>query len=137
NASMLKLQHFQKFCDQFEDKIMDLKNRSALGGADFLSVVIMQSELRKDLDELQELRDKFVGIGRMNSVMSGLEASEQADGGADDLISAITLLAVQIGRKHGKEVRVEATGFSTGALPDDKRRIVKDVLIQLARNSMT
>jgi two-component system chemotaxis sensor kinase CheA len=136
NASMLKLQHFQKFCDQFEDKIMDLKNRSALGGDDFLSVVIMQSELRQDLDELQELRDKFVGMGRMSSVMSGFATPGKADAGEDDLIGGITSLAVQIGQKHGKEVHVDATGFSTGALPDDKRRIVKDVLIQLARNSM-
>jgi two-component system, chemotaxis family, sensor kinase CheA len=138
NAAMLKLQHFQKVCEQFEDKIMDLKNRSALGGDDFLSVVIAQSELRQDLDELQELRDKFAGIGRMNSVMSGFAPSGQApEGGADDLISAITSLAVQIGRRQSKEVRVDAAGFSTGELPDDKRRIVKDVLIQLARNSMT
>jgi len=136
NAAMLKLQHFQKFCDEFETKIMDLKNRSALGGDDFLSVVIAQSELRQDLDELQELRDKFVGLGRMSSVMSGFTTPGQADGGGDDLISAITSLAVQIGQKHGKEVRVDAAGFTTGDLPDDKRRLVKDVLIQLARNSM-
>jgi signal transduction histidine kinase len=137
NAAMLKLQYFQKFCDQFEDKILDLKNRSALGGDDFLSVVIAQSELRQDLDELQELRDKFVGAGRMNAVMSGFVPTTQAEEGGDDLVSGISSLAVQIGQKLGKEVRIDAAGFSASDLPDDKRRIVKDVLIQLARNSMT
>ena len=137
NASMLKLQYFQKFCDQFEDKILDLKNRSALGGDDFLSVVIAQSELRQDLDELQELRDKFVGAGRLSSLMSGFTSGAQAEAGGDDVVSGISSLAEQIGLKHGKEVRIDASGFITDDLPDDKRRVVKDVLIQLVRNSMT
>jgi two-component system, chemotaxis family, sensor kinase CheA len=136
NAAMLKFEYFQKFCDQFEGKILDLKNRSALGGDDFLSVVIAQAALRQDLDELQELRDKFVGTGRLNSLMTGF-APTAPTGDGDELLAGISALAVQVGFKHGKEVRMETTGFDTRGLPDEKRRIVKDVLIQLTRNSMT
>jgi signal transduction histidine kinase len=130
------LQYFQKICDQFEARIVDLKNRSALGGDDFLSVVIAQSELRQDLDELQELREKFVGVGRLSALMPELAASSEA-GGNDDMVASIGSLSMQVGMKYGKEARIDAAGFDTRGLPDQKRRIVKDVLIQLTRNSMT
>jgi two-component system chemotaxis sensor kinase CheA len=137
NAAMLRLQYFQKICDQFEARIVDLKNRSALGGDDFLSVVIAQSELRQDLDELQELREKFVGVGKLSSLMPELAAAHPEIGGPiDDLVGSISSLASQVGMKQGKEVRVDAAGFDSRVLPDEKRRIVKDVLIQLTRNSM-
>jgi signal transduction histidine kinase len=136
NAAMLKLEYFQKFCDQFEGKILDLKSRSALGGDDFLSVVIAESELRQDLDELQELRDKFVGAGRLGALMAGF-APAAPTGDGDELLAGISSLAAQVGLKYGKEVRIDALGFDTRELPDDRRRIVKDVLIQLTRNSMT
>ncbi|HEY0798134.1 MAG TPA: ATP-binding protein, partial [Candidatus Baltobacteraceae bacterium] len=138
NAAMLRLQYFTKICDQFEARIVDLKNRSALGGDDFLSVVIAQSELRQDLDELQELREKFVGVGKLSSLMPELAAAAEAHAsGNDEIVASIGGLAMQIGMKGSKEVRVDAAGFDTRTLPDEKRRIVKDVLIQLTRNSMT
>jgi len=136
NAAMLRLQYFQKICDQFEARIVDLKNRSALGGDDFLSVVIAQSELRQDLDELQELREKFVGVGKLSSLMPELAAAHDPTGATDDLVASIGALAMQVGMKQGKEVRIDAAGFDSRVLPDEKRRVVKDVLIQLTRNSM-
>jgi len=164
NAALLKLDYFKRMADVFETKIVDLKNRSAIGGDDFLSIVILQSELRTDLDELQELRSKFANVslqafraansasnGNGNGGTNGNGAARpsadtvgavsiavaEAPRDADDLIESIGKLASSIGEKHGKQVRVDGKGFDSRVLPTDRRRMIKDVLIQLVRNSMT
>jgi two-component system chemotaxis sensor kinase CheA len=61
-------------------------------------------------------------------------ANKAADSG--DLVGSISNFAIQIGDRLRKEVRVEAAGFDTTGLSDDIQRTIKDVLIQLTRNSM-
>lgn len=133
-AAMLELAYFEKTCDIFEGKIVQLRERSALGGDDFLSVVIAQSELRQDLDELQDLRERFVGLGRMTVAKPTSIASKSEP--AQDVAASIGQFANQLGDKLHKSVRVEASGFSTAELPDPLRRVVRDILVQLTRNSL-
>ncbi len=145
NAALLKLDYFVKTAEQFETKIAELKSRAALGGDDFLAVVISQSALRSDVEELQELRDKLIGM-RGNStapMATGILAVPARRGsslptfiGEDDLVGSIRSLADSIAGKLGKEVRVEAEAFDTRLVPDDRRRAIKDVLTQLTRNSL-
>jgi HPt (histidine-containing phosphotransfer) domain-containing protein len=144
NAMMLKLSYFQNICQEFESKIVSLRNRVALGGDDFLAIVISQSELSKDLDELQEVRQRFLGIGRggMTPEMAALSTNGAAPTNgaarpaADPLLTPLATLAGEMAKSNGKEVRVEAQGFDTHLLSDAMRRSVKDVLIQLTRNSL-
>jgi HPt (histidine-containing phosphotransfer) domain-containing protein len=144
NAMMLKLSYFQNICQEFESKIVSLRNRVALGGDDFLAIVISQSELSKDLDELQEVRQRFLGIGRggMTPEMAALSTNGApstngaARPAADPLLTPLATLAGEMAKSNGKEVRVEAQGFDTHLLSDAMRRSVKDVLIQLTRNSL-
>jgi signal transduction histidine kinase len=142
NAMMLKLSYFQNVCQEFESKIVSLRNRVALGGDDFLAVVIAQSELSKDLDELQEVRQRFLGIGRggMTPELAALSPNgapvNGARAAADTLLTPIATLAGDMAKANGKQVRVEAQGFDTRLLSDAMRRSVKDVLIQLTRNSI-
>lgn len=140
NAALLNLDYFQKTCDAFEQKIVELRNRPALGGDDFLSIVIAESDLRSDLAELQDLREKLTGIQR---AVAGPVAGAPAFAGVappkpnrDDVVEAISGLAQSLALKLGKDVRVRAAGFDTRALPPELRRTVKDVLIQLTRNSL-
>jgi len=134
NAAMLQLSYFIRVCDGFEGKIVQLRDRRALGGDDFLSIVMAQAELRQDLEELQELRERFVGLGRMPVAAREVLAHKAAEAG--DLIGSISSFASQIGDRLRKEVRVEAAGFDTDGLNDDVQRTIKDVLIQLTRNSL-
>jgi signal transduction histidine kinase len=138
NAAMLRLSHFQKVCDTFEAKIISLRDRRALSGDDFLSVVIAQSELRQDVEELQDLRERFVGSGKTVIAKEMLAASSGniPQGGAD-IIAGITSLSETIGERMGKSVTVDARGFSDDGLSDEMRRAVKDVLIQLTRNAVS
>lgn len=134
NAAMLELAYFEKTCDIFEGKIVQLRERSALGGDDFLSVVIAQSELRQDLDELQELRERFVGLGRATLAKPTSIAPKSEP--AADVAASIAQFAGQLAEKMHKNVRVDTSHFSTADLPDPLRRVVRDVLVQLTRNSL-
>jgi HPt (histidine-containing phosphotransfer) domain-containing protein/PAS domain-containing protein len=127
NASLLRLEHFERQAQEFEQKIMDLKHRSALGGDDFLAVVIALAEFRSDLDDLQSLRAKLVGIQK--SVASMEETG-------DPLVQSVTELAQTLSKKYGKPVKIDADGFDSRKLPGEQRLVVKDVLIQLTRNSL-
>jgi signal transduction histidine kinase len=134
NAAMLQLSYFIRVCDGFEGKIVQLRDRRALGGDDFLSIVMAQAELRQDIEELQELRERFVGLGRMPVAARDMLANKPVE--SSDLIGSISSFATQIGDRLRKEVRVESVGFDTDGLNDDVVRTIKDVLIQLTRNSL-
>jgi signal transduction histidine kinase len=143
NAAMLQLAYFTKICDAFEGKIVQLRDRRALGGDDFLSIVMAQAELRQDLEELQELRERFVGIGSTGKlppreVFAARMGAPGAAGAAapNDLVSNIDGFAREMAAKQGKDVRVVSDAFDTELLPDSVQRTIKDVVIQLTRNSV-
>jgi signal transduction histidine kinase len=129
NASLLQLDPFEKRLQEFEQKVIDLKYRSALGGDDFLTVVIALAEFRTDLDDLQALRVKLAGIRRNVEAA----ASPIAD---DDLVANVGELAASLAQKLEKSVKVDADGFDTRPLPAPLRLAIKDVLVQLTRNSI-
>jgi len=127
NASLLRLEFFENEAQRFEQRIIDLKHRPALGGDDFLNLVIGLADFRADLDALQSLRVKLSSIQRTAQ-------SRQEIG--DELVASIEDLAKSLAKKLGKEVQVEAEGFDSRKLPQPLRLVVKDALIQLTRNSL-
>lgn len=131
NAQMMNLPYFVTACQQFEATIVLLRNRSALGGDDFLTIAVEQSNLSKDVAELQEVRQRFVG---MKSLATALPVAERAPG--DEMLDAIVELAKSIAAVSGKVVDVELVNFDTGVLDQERRRALRDMLIQLVRNSV-
>jgi HPt (histidine-containing phosphotransfer) domain-containing protein len=136
NASMLQLTYFMKVCDGFESKIVQLRDRRALGGDDFLSIVMAQAELRQDLEELQELRERFVGLGHATRLPERNAPAAARTAQQSELVAQIASFTAQMAGAVGKEVHVTSDGFSTDGLPDSVQRTIKDVVIQLARNSV-
>lgn len=132
NAALLKLTYFQKVATDFEAKIADLQEKSRLTGDDFLSIVVCEASLRDDFTDLQDLREKLAGLrsfspggqgGTVTSLASGLSANLQqlVEDAARDLQKASTLSL--------DEFAVHTVSFGRADL-------VRDVLIQLARNSL-
>ncbi len=127
NASLLHLNYFEGKAQEFEEKIVDLKHRASLGGDDFLMLVGALAEFQGDLDDLDVLRAKLAGIKRNADIRREV---------GDDLIPSIGALANRLGRKLGKHVVLEAADFDSRRLPPEQRLAIKDVLIQLVRNSL-
>jgi two-component system, chemotaxis family, sensor kinase CheA len=132
NAALIKFEYFQKRANDFESKIVEVRGHSATGGDDFLSVVFAQSELCSDLEELEDLRGKFPRSLQRREI-----APSYGEGRArDEVVVAIDEFAKATAEKLGKEVRVDAAGFDTQALTEGQRTAVRDVLVQLTRNSI-
>jgi signal transduction histidine kinase len=202
NASSLRIEPFVRTTASFEAKLAELRGRAALGGDDFLAVVIQQSELRILLEQLRENRKKYIGQGaapialaapasaasRAEPASSGAPAQasepsfqvpEASLGGAEpqapsgepaassgepstpseaSAIGAISAAAAPDGppvRTAGDFIGAELTAFAErlalergtrvevktelGALDEldaAQRRTIKNVLIQLVRNSL-
>lgn len=150
NSAYLKLSYFQKTSEDFESKINQLRNRPALTGDDFLSIVIAQSDLRNDIEELDEIRKKLGDLRDSGGVAADLFAQDKkrlagdkngANGkgeghSEDELVRGIRDLATTIAGKTGKSIRVDAPGFKSENFRNEFRPLLRDVLIQLTRNSL-
>jgi signal transduction histidine kinase len=108
-----------------------LRTKAALVGDDFLSIVLAQTELAKDIDELAEVRVRFLSLRTAAPAPQGLERR------ATDLLTSIANLIESSAESQRKKARLESLGFETARLPDDVRRIVRDIVIQLSRNSIS
>jgi HPt (histidine-containing phosphotransfer) domain-containing protein len=150
NAAFLHLDYFQDVAEQFETKLSELRNMKTLGGEDFLPIVVAQSDLKSDVEELKDLREKLVGIHRVVSApvyapppsqgelvdeaTQALQPGEPAQ--RDDIVAGVEGLARALALKLGKEVAVESDGFDTREVSPERRPMLRDVLIQLTRNSL-
>jgi chemotaxis protein histidine kinase CheA len=135
NAAYLGLEHFQQLAAGFEAKLAELRARPTLGGDDFLAVVIANSALQADLDELGAVLEKFPALrgGTATAAQRAAEAAAAADPPIADVIRA---LVVDLGRRFGKAATVDASGFDESAIPAPLRPAIGDVIAQLARNSL-
>lgn len=129
HAQAVKFSHFVDLCHQLESQLVMLRNRSALSGDDFLSVVIAQAELAKDIDELMEVRGRFGAVSAI--------ASPAIDRSKPNLVTTLERLVDSTAETQQKRVRFEAIGLDVSVLDDTARRLVTDTLIQFARNSVT
>jgi len=58
------------------------------------------------------------------------------NGSQDNTLANLMELAGNLSRKYGKQVAIEVDEFDLRGLPDQQRRAVRDVLIQLVRNAV-
>jgi PAS domain-containing protein len=130
SAALIKFTYFQRRAREFETNIAEVRNHAALRGDDFLALSFVQSELRCDLQELEELRAKFP-----RALQPEIAPSPSARP-SDDVVAALDAFAASLAQRLGKDVRLDAGGFDTRALPEARRMVVSDVLKHLARNSI-
>ncbi len=145
NAEFLKLEHFSKAAHAFEDSISELKGRARLAGDDFLGVAIHQAELRNDLAEVRDLADKLVGLRQGLAPAAATTARTRSGGAAaaagkaaatEGLFDGMRSLASTLAARLGKEVDVQASDLNGSTPPAAYRGLMRDILIQLTRNSL-
>lgn len=129
NACYLRLDYFQRAAEAFESKISELLERPALSGDDFLAIVVAQAGLRADLADLTELRKKLAAMRQAGTAHAGLpEVTVVADG--------LRELVRKVAKELGKEAELQIDAYALNTLALNRKDLVRDVLIQLARNSL-
>jgi len=161
-AAALGLSSIESRAHSFEDDLKGLREKSDLSGSDFLPLVIKLDDLLTHLQSVSDLVSRLskfqvpraeapVSAGREPGARRDPPAGQRggtpaAPGDAPDpeatgplgsdggLGSALQQLADRVAADNGKEARIQCRGLDQ--VPEDYRRIVKDIAIQAVRNAV-
>ena len=144
-AAALGLSSIESRAHSFEDDLKILREKSDLSGNDFLPLVIKLDDL---LTHLQSVGDLVSRLARLHVAATH---SSEADSHTDtaviehgsspelpkpegSLTSMLQQLTTRVAGENNKEAALQCMGFDT--VPDEYRRIVKDIAVQAVRNSI-
>jgi two-component system chemotaxis sensor kinase CheA len=144
-AAALGLSSIESRAHSFEDDLKMLREKSDLSGNDFLPLVIKLDDL---LTHLQSVGDLVSRLARLHVAATGsnephshtetavLESTgpvvaAKAEG---SLTSMLQQLTQRVASENHKEAALQCMGLDT--VPDEYRRIVKDIAVQAVRNSI-
>jgi signal transduction histidine kinase/methyl-accepting chemotaxis protein len=128
-ASVLKIAYYENAAHELEDKLVKLRGKPLIDGKDFIPVVLELSQMIQSLDDIKEVMAKV-------SSMYGAMGRPSDAGDADVLVKSIAPFVGDLAAKYGKRAVFLAEHFSP-AVPPSIRRLLRDVLVQFVRNSMT
>ena len=139
-AAALGLSSIESRAHSFEDDLKSLREKPDLSGNDFLPLVIKLDDLLTHLQSVGELVSRLsrlqpAGIDLPHTstdvIPDGARALDRSDFG---LTTALQQLADRVAGKQKKEAALECVGFDK--VPEQYRRIVKDISIQAVRNAI-
>jgi chemotaxis protein histidine kinase CheA len=143
-AAALGLSSIESRAHSFEDDLKALREKPNLSGNDFLPLVIKLDDLLTHLQSVSELVTRLskFQVPRHESAAprdaaNSASADPEATGpvGSDaGLTAALQQLAERVARENDKEARVHCRGMDQ--IPEEYRRIVKDIAIQAVRNAV-
>jgi two-component system, chemotaxis family, sensor kinase CheA len=143
-AAALGLSSIESRAHSFEDDLKLLRDKSDLSGNDFLPLVIKLDDL---LTHLQSVGDLVSRLARLHVAATAPNEESHTDtaviehDGADivakadsSVTSMLQQLTARVASENNKEATLQCMGFDT--VPDEYRRIVKDISVQAVRNAI-
>ncbi len=128
NASLLDLKYFINFSKVLEDKITKIERNEKISGMDFLSLVM-------DIDEgknvLHELTDVIKRIGKIQENFRPKRDYEKKL-----FIQTLENYINGSANEENKKVDLIHDQFDSGEIPYRYRLVIKEVLIELIKNSI-
>jgi len=142
-AAALGLSSIESRAHSFEDDLKVLREKADLSGNDFLPLVIKLDDLLTHLQSVSELVSRLskFQVPRPEAPQSCETGSAAGDAEVTGpletdagLGAALQQLAERVAGESGKQARVQCSGLEQ--VPDEYRRIVKDISIQAVRNAV-
>lgn len=128
NADMLGLDYLVEQAHLCEEKISEVIIKEDLSGVEILPVTMRLQEIQSALDETDRLVHRLLSFRR--------ELSPDETGDAPALVRSVENIVRKTARKLNKQVEFVVRDFDREAIPAEPRRVLKKVLVQLARNSV-
>jgi two-component system, chemotaxis family, sensor kinase CheA len=158
-AAALGLSSIEGRAHSFEDDLKSLREKADLSGNDFLPLVIKLDDLLTHLQSVGDLVSRLsrlhVAAGRADSdshtdtavIEQGSMQPVPAAGAAAEasatappaklettVSSMLQQLTQRVASENNKDATLQCSGFDT--VPDEYRRIVKDISVQAVRNAI-
>jgi chemotaxis protein histidine kinase CheA len=140
-AAALGLSSIESRAHAFEDDLKSLREQPSLSGNDFLPLVIKLDDLLTHLHSVSDLVSRLSRLhvaqgGEVAHTITSVLEKAQQPGSSDDVIVTSTLqqLAARVARENNKDAILYCTGFD--AIPNEYRRMVKDIGVQAVRNAI-
>ena len=126
NAVILGLNSFASKLHELEDKLKTLREKTDVTFQDVLRVTV-------ELDKLMKIKDGFKNIiGKIMSFNMGETRMQEEH----VLVQTLERVIDKASNDLGKKARLVVTGINARAVESGPRRVIKEVLMQLVRNSM-
>jgi Amt family ammonium transporter len=126
DAELLALDFLADQAEQMEQKIMVIRNMEKPAGEDFLPLVLSCSDLLSSLDRLNAIVTKWFALS--DAVRSETGISVMGD--------SLKRMARRLAGRYGKQVELTVTGLEDREFRPEKHKALKDILVQLVRNSI-
>src|SRR5271167_2500885 len=118
-----------------------LRERPDLSGNDFLPLVIKLDDLMTHLQSVDDLVSRLARLhGSANNELhvetavmenAGAEIPSRPEGGMTSMLQQLT---ARVAGENNKDAALQCLGFET--VPDEYRRMVKDISVQAVRNAI-
>ncbi|MFY9825641.1 MAG: HAMP domain-containing protein, partial [Thermoanaerobaculia bacterium] len=128
-AAMLRIDYFAAAAHRFEEKLAALRGRTLLDGSDFVPIVLELSEMVDSLAEIRNVLARFAETQRSLKATSGTSDTEV-------LSALVTRFVDDLAEKSGKKVVVAFRAPGDLAIPFKYKSALRNVMAQLARNSV-
>jgi Amt family ammonium transporter len=128
NASMLELDFMADRAHQVEDMISELRKKNQLKFKDIKSLLTEIESIESLHKEVKDLIDQISKIHEQFRPKRGHEHTM--------LIKSLNKLVSNLGDEYHKKVKLITQNFKSELIPYEHRLILRDVLVQLARNAI-
>ncbi|MDR1618263.1 MAG: Hpt domain-containing protein, partial [Treponema sp.] len=128
DAELLALDFIAGKAEDLERKILAIRDAETLSGEDFLPLVFSCSALLETLEQLNGLLAKWLRLSGALNTGAAVKAGLMED--------SLREMARRLAGRYGKRVELTVTGLEDQSLKPGARKAVKDILIQLVRNSV-
>jgi two-component system chemotaxis sensor kinase CheA len=142
-AAALGLSSIETRAHSFEDDLKKLREKEDLSGNDFLPLVIKLDDLLTHLQSVGDLVSRLAQLhgATSNEASSHTDTAVLEDGSAEiharpesGIPAMLQQLTARVAAENNKEAALQCMGFDT--VPDEYRRIVKDIAVQAVRNAI-
>jgi HPt (histidine-containing phosphotransfer) domain-containing protein len=128
NASLLAFKVFAEQAHHFEDTISELEEKEKLQKSD---LNVLKAELEKIKKLLNEVNGLLERIGKIHEQMRPKRSYER-----EVLVNSLKNLVNQTAKDEGKKAILDSSKFKIEEIPHKERIFVKEIMIQLLRNSV-
>lgn len=132
-SSALRLNSFVVLATSFEDKIESMQRQPELTGNDFLPLTVMLDELMAAFKGIEQLAKRVGVVATSKQDGRNLPPTHTESGLMKRYFDQF---AQDIARRNNKKVAVECKGFDEIQLPQQTAAFVKEIVLQLLRNSI-